>query len=81
MYLQGKENKQNRKQEVKVMITTVAEIKEMVKNMKDTDKVIFVKETMDRDSYPYEVQTNIIAIIKEGAEKVNVGCGIMRYKR
>lgn len=63
------------------MITTVAEIKEMVKNMKDTDKVIFVKETMDRDGYPYEVQTNIIAIVKEGTEKVNVGCGIMRYKR
>jgi len=60
---------------------TVVEIKEMIKNMKDTDKVIFVKETTDRDGYPYEVKENIVAIVKEGTEKVNVGCGIMRYKR
>ena len=60
---------------------TVAEIKEMVKNMKDTDKVIFVKEALDRDGYPYEVKENIIAIVKEGTEKVDVGCGIKRYKR
>ena len=60
---------------------TVAEIKEMIKNMKDTDEVIFVKQTYDRDGYPYEVKENIVAIVKEGTEKVNVGYGIMRYKR
>ena len=60
---------------------TVAEIKEMIKNMKDTDKVIFVKGTYDRDGYPYEVPANIIAIVKEGTEKVDVGCGVKRYKR
>lgn len=62
-------------------MTTVAEIKEMIKNMKDTDKVIFVKQAYDRDGYPYDAEVNIIAIVKEGTEKVNVGCGIMRYKR
>lgn len=60
---------------------TVAEIKEMIKNMKDTDNVIFVKQAYDRDGYPYDAKENIIAIVKEGTEKINVGHGIMRYKR
>jgi hypothetical protein len=53
----------------------------MIKNMKDTDEVIFVKQAYDRDGYPYDAEVNIIAIVKEGTEKVNVGYGIMRYKR
>lgn len=60
---------------------TVAKIKEMINNMADTDEVKFVTEEYDRDGFPYETVQKIIAIVPKSAERVNVGCGIMRYKR
>lgn len=60
---------------------TVAEIKAMINRMANNEEVIFVGEKMDRDGYPYEVAENVIAIVPKDTKKVNVGYGIMRYKR
>ena len=51
---------------------TVAEIKEMIKNMNDNNEVIFTMADRDRDGYPVNTIVNVNNIFNKAEVKINI---------
>jgi hypothetical protein len=51
---------------------TVAEIKEMIKNMNDNDEVIFTTIERDRDGHQVNTVVNVNNIFNKAEVKINI---------